>query len=54
MILTDPLTGAEFETFTEEATKRLIANGYYEKAKPNPEEKPKPKRTTRKRTTKEQ
>ena len=48
MILVNPLTGTEVETFTEHATKHLMANGFYQKVSPNPEEKPKPKRTRRK------
>ena len=52
MILVNPLTGTEVETFTEEATAHLMANGFYQRVAPNPEEKPKPKRTTRKRTAK--
>ena len=47
MILVNPLTGTEIETFTDEATAHLIANGYWQKVVPNPEEKPKPKRTRR-------
>lgn len=47
MILVNPQMGTEVETFTDEATKHLMAHGFYQKAKPNPEEKPKPKRTTR-------
>ena len=47
MILVNPQTGYEVETFTDEATKRLKAQGFYEKVKPNPAEKPKPKRTRR-------
>ena len=54
MILVNPITGGEVETFTDEATQHLMRNGFYQKAAPNPEEKPEPKRTTRKRTTKEQ
>lgn len=54
MLLIDPITGAEVETFTEKATQHLLRSGYYQVAAPNPEEKPNPKRTTRKRTTKEQ
>lgn len=54
MKLIDPITGVEVETFTDEATQHLMRNGYYQKVSPNPEEKPKPKRTARKRTTKEQ
>lgn len=47
MILVDPLTGTEIETFTDEATQHFIANGYWQKVTPNPDEKPKPKRTRR-------
>ena len=54
MILIDPVTGGEVETFTDEATQSLMRHGYYQKVSPDPEEKPKPKRTARKRTTKEQ
>ncbi|MBQ1450565.1 MAG: hypothetical protein IIZ12_06520 [Eggerthellaceae bacterium] len=54
MILVNPITGIEVESFTDEATQHLMRNGFYQKAAPNPEEKPKPKRTTRKRATKEQ
>ena len=54
MKLINPITGTEVETFTDEATQHLMRNGYYQKVSPNPEEKPKPKRTARKRTTKEQ
>jgi len=46
-ILVNPYTGGEVETFTDEATERLIASGFYQKVAPNPEEKPKPKRTRR-------
>ena len=52
MILLNPITGGEGETFTDEATQHLMRNGFYQKAAPNPDEKPKPKRTTRKRTAK--
>lgn len=52
MILVNPQTGTEVETFTEASTKHLMAHGFYQKVAPNPDEKPKPKRTTRKRTAK--
>lgn len=52
MILVNPQTGGDVETFTDEATAQLMAHGFYQKAAPNPDEKPKPKRTTRKRTAK--
>ena len=52
MVLVNPLTGTEVETFTEEATASLMAAGFYRKVSPNPDEKPKPKRTTRKRAAK--
>lgn len=54
MLLVNPLTGTEVETFTSEATAHLKAHGYYEKAKPDPAEKPKPKRTRRAAKPKEQ
>jgi len=51
MILINPITGGEVETFTEEATKHLLSCGYA----PKVDEQPKPKRTsTRKRTVKKE
>lgn len=54
MILVNPQTGGEVETFTDEATEHLMRNGFYQKVAPNPEEKPKPKRTRRTAKPKEQ
>ena len=54
MILVNPQTGGEVETFTDEATKHLMAHGFYQQVAQNPEEKPKPKRTRRTAKTKEQ
>lgn len=47
MILIDPITNGEVETFTDELTARLLRQGFKPK-----EEKPKPKRTTTRKTTK--
>ena len=53
MILVNPITGGEVETFTDEATKHLISCGFRQKVDEQPQ--PKPKRTsTRKRTVKKE
>ena len=46
MILIDPITGGEVETFTDKATMHLTAKGY------TPKLVVQPKKTTRKRTSK--
>ncbi len=46
MLLVNPLTGVEVETFTEEATAHLMRQGFWQKVNPKPEDKPKPRRTT--------
>lgn len=51
MQLIDPITGGIVETATDEATQKLTSRGYVPYL-PKPEEKP--KRATRKRTSKKE